>query len=92
MCVPVLCTKPCTLRYRHADDACIYNAITGSLKRAGFIEQTGTSSRDRLVWNVRWGKHMLPDAFKDLKSFQKINHFPVGLLWRHCCGTLCCCV
>jgi tubulin polyglutamylase TTLL4 len=66
----------CHLRYKHADDACIYNSITGSLKRAGFTEQEGTSARDRCAWNVRWGKHMLADAFKELRSYQRINHFP----------------
>lgn len=74
---PVLCDKPCTLRFKHADDACIYNSITGTLKRAGFVEQLATSGRERFAWNLRWGKHMMPEAFKDLKSYQKINHFPV---------------
>lgn len=73
----VLCDKPCTLRFKHADDACIYNSITGTLKRAGFVEQLATTGRERFAWNLRWGKHMMPEAFKDLKSYQKINHFPV---------------
>ena len=72
----LLCTKPCTLRYKHADSACIYNSVTGTLKRAGFIEQTGTSKRDSAQWNVRWGKHMIPDEFKELKHHQRVNHFP----------------
>ena len=76
----VLCTKPCSLRYKHADSACIYNSITGSLKRAGFEEQSSNAAKERTQWNVRWGKHMLPDAFKEIKSYQKINHFPVRTL------------
>lgn len=68
-----VCEKNCTLRYKHADSACIYNSITGTLKRAGFLEQLQQSSKS---WNVRWGKHMLPDSLKELKAYQKINHFP----------------
>jgi len=72
----VACDRPCVLRYLHADSACIYNSVTGTLKRAGFIEQTGCSSRERSMFNVRWGKHMLPEHFKEIKPHQKINHFP----------------
>ena len=72
----ILCEKQCTLRFKHADSACIYNSVTGTLKRAGFVEQTGTSKKEAAQWNVRWGKHMLPDSLKELKSYHKINHYP----------------
>ena len=72
----VLCEKPCTLRFKHADSACIYNSVTGTLKRAGFVEQTGTNKKEASQWNVRWGKHMLPESFKELRSYHKVNHFP----------------
>jgi hypothetical protein len=72
----ILCDKPCVLRFKHADSAWIYNSVTGTLKRAGFIEQEGGSKKDLAQWNVRCGKHMLPGALKELRTYQKINHFP----------------
>jgi hypothetical protein len=54
-----------------ADGATRYNAVIGTLKRAGFTEVEADSSN----FHVRWGKHMKVEQLKKLKSWQKINHF-----------------
>jgi tubulin polyglutamylase TTLL4 len=59
------------LRYKVSEGQSVYNAVANTLKRAGF-KQTSTET----CWNIRWGRHLQAEEYRELKPFQKLNHFP----------------
>ncbi|XP_062517471.1 tubulin monoglutamylase TTLL4-like [Corticium candelabrum] len=47
------------------------NVIKNCIKRSGF-----TPAKRGDIWLGYWGKHMKSPAFKSIREYQKINHFP----------------
>ena len=60
-----------TVRYKMSTRVWEYNSVTNALRWAG-LQKTNVSS----LANLYWGRHLPPDVYSGLKSYQKVNHFP----------------
>uniref|UniRef100_A0A6A7G147 Tubulin polyglutamylase TTLL4-like n=2 Tax=Hirondellea gigas TaxID=1518452 RepID=A0A6A7G147_9CRUS len=71
------------LKWRHT-------FITPLIIRKTIVNSGFKITKRTVLWSGTWGKHMKTTAFKSIKSYQKINHFPgtfqIGRkdkLWRN---------